>query len=202
MTTTATTENAAYTAAIRALTEVARAGSTEGVDGRRLAGLRRRGWLADDGRITAAGLDMLPTEARSQATAPARETDAQAVARIEREIGAVECTPIRDAEVPAETAAATSVAKKAKTAKAELNRCACSEDCEATSRNQFAPGHDARWAGITGRAIAVSAPITADEEYLIRMAYDALPTISEKLAAKAARVALTAIAKAKAKRAA
>ncbi|TXI59956.1 hypothetical protein [Mycolicibacter arupensis] len=92
-----------------------------------------------------------------------------------------------------------SQASKAKPAKkaADLNRCACSEDCEALSRNLFAPGHDARWAGIMGRWV-VANHASDPQETIRRMA----PVgASEALIAKAVRVAANAQAKADAKKA-
>lgn len=80
--------------------------------------------------------------------------------------------------------------RKPKPAKksADLNRCACSEDCEATSRNLFAPGHDARWAGIMGRWVAAN-HASDPEDTIRRMA----PVgASEALIAKAVRVAVNA----------
>lgn len=93
---------------------------------------------------------------------------------------------------------------KSKAAKksVDLNRCACSPDCESVSRNLFAPGHDARAAGIAGRRIAADVGVgDASDEDLERMVADELPdAASDKLIAKAARVARNAIDKARAKR--
>lgn len=99
----------------------------------------------------------------------------------------------------AQTATAQPASKPAKKA-ADLNRCACNEDCDATSRNVFAPGHDARWAGIAGRQIAAE----ADDTYtslVVRERVEQIAPIgtSEALIAKAARVARNAIDKAQAK---
>lgn len=94
---------------------------------------------------------------------------------------------------------------KSKAAKksVDLNRCACSPDCESVSRNLFAPGHDARAAGIAGRRIAADVGVgDASDEDLERMVADELPdAASDKLVAKAARVARNAIVKARAKQA-
>lgn len=79
-------------------------------------------------------------------------------------------------------------------------KCAC--DCGGvTSGGLWLPGHDARRAGQVGRMLAQDID-TADLDELVARASEFLPAGADKLAAKAARVALNAITKAKAKRAA
>ena len=81
----------------------------------------------------------------------------------------------------------------------------CGCGCKAlTSGGLWLPGHDARWAGETGRTIAAQAPITADDDYIQREATRAAEQVgaSEALIAKVVRVAETARAKAAKRKAA
>lgn len=82
---------------------------------------------------------------------------------------------------------------------APTNACGCG--CGELCKGLWRPGHDARWAGETGRTITAQAPITADDDYIRREATRAAEQVgaSEALTAKVVRVALTARAK-KAKR--
>lgn len=81
----------------------------------------------------------------------------------------------------------TAVAKPAKTT--DLSVCGCG--CGDTTKSTFRPGHDARHAGNTGRALAAN---PKDKTALADLA-----AMSPALRAKAERVRDNAIAKAQAK---
>jgi hypothetical protein len=118
---------------------------------------------------------------------------------LDRVLGKVEPDP------PAETAPANQPAKNPRKSHSETppaNECGCG--CGEPCKGLWRPGHDARWAGATGRTIAAQAPITAGDDYIRREATRAAEQIgaSEALAAKVLRVAQNHLAKAAKRKAA
>ena len=152
--------------------------------GDRVHHMRRRR-LTNMGLVTSAGdLTKLGAEAIS------RTDDAKQAEQLRAEYAASH--PNHGSQNDRDAAIAARCAETKKPAKP----CVCSPDCDRTSKGKFAPGHDARWAGVTGRRIATYAAL----EDVWNEAESAGGEVgaSRALMLKVVRIAENAIAKRKA----
>ncbi|BBY99658.1 hypothetical protein [Mycolicibacterium fallax] len=131
--------------------------------------LAKLGLIEADGTLTVTGQQVL----RETLDADQAEADAQ--------------TEIEDMAAD-ELADAKPVKAKRTRKPADLNACHCG--CGATTRSLFAQGHDARYAGIVGRRVAETAPITADTPWLDAEVSRHMVGCSDALIRKAIRVAV------------